>query len=300
MHVGEETPNLRPRGEQALAARFLRDHEDIELDADGRMNVLRPLVLETISDDALEQACADISRGDGGELREREREDGSLGPPSLHSVYSSCGAALNHFGPWRLTPRSLEVLDHSGFAELRFEEKLPIFRGGRHPNLDVLLWDGARVVAVESKLCEHLTPGKKAKFQPTYDRVGPTSHGSWAALYEALKTAPERFSYLDAGQLVRHYFGLAKQVSEGRRHAGNRPLLIYLFWEPADADDQLACRIHRQEVEEFRKLVADPDIPFVALTFRDLWSSWSAQAHQPPWLARHVQLLQERYDVAVG
>jgi hypothetical protein len=42
-----------------------------------------------------------------------------------------------------------------------------------------------------------------------------------------------------------------------------------------------------------------PRIPFVSLTFRELWASWSAQKNQPRWLERHVQLLEERYSIAV-
>ena len=71
-----------------------------------------------------------------------------------------------------MDPRSLYLLGKNGFTEMRFEDKLPIFRGGGHPNLDVLVWNSDYAIAVESKLCEHLTPGKQAKFQPTYDRVG--------------------------------------------------------------------------------------------------------------------------------
>lgn len=293
-------PNLRPRAEQALIKAFLHARQ-IEPDRNGRLEELRPLVVETIDDTNLEHALADIGEGDGQELLWTKREDGSARPPSIHSIFSSCGAALNNFGPWRLAPESLHLLGETGFSQLRFESKLPIFGAGRAPNLDVLLYDDdERVIAVESKLCEHLTPGKQAKFRDAYDRVGPTSQASWAALYELLKVAPERFCYLDVGQLVRHYFGLAKQTSAGFTHEGKRPTLLYLYWEPNDADEQIACLRHREEVEDFIQLVSDPGIPFVALTHRQLWTSWATQEDQPPWLPKHLSLLQERYGVAVG
>lgn len=292
-------PNLRPRAERALIERFVTVHE-IKLDSNGRTEELRPLVVRTIDDDSLDQSLVDIGRGDGRELLWTERGDGSARPPSIHSIFSSCGAALNNFGPWRLQPHSLHVCGETGFSELRFEEKLRIFRGGRAPNLDVLIYDDERVFAVESKLCEHLTPGKQAKFQEAYERVGSFNHESWASLYELLKLTPERFSYLDVGQLVRHYFGLAKQVGEGRAHSDKRALLLYVYWEPDDADDQVACLIHRDEVEDFKQLVADPAIPFVALSYRQLWKSWANQDDQPGWLPAHLSLLEERYGLAVG
>jgi len=291
--------NLRPRAERALI-KALRKRRDIEPDRDDRLELLRPLVVETIDEANLKRALEDIGLGDGQELRWTKRDDGSPRPPSINSIFSSCGAALNNFGPWRLAPESLSLLGESGFSELRFEAKLPIFHRGRAPNLDVLLYDEERVFAVESKLCEHLTPGKQAKFKESYDRVGPSSHESWAALYELLKVRPERFCYLDVGQLVRHYFGLAKQTSEGGAHARKRALLIYLYWEPDDADDQDACLRHRDEVEAFKQIVADPGVPFVALTHRQLWESWKTQRDQPEWLPKHVSLLEARYAVAVG
>src|SRR5688572_26187207 len=106
--------NLRPRAERALINRFVA-LTGIAPDADGRVVDLRPLVVDTIDDDALEEAKSDIARGDGQELLWITRNDGSRRPPSLHSVFSSCGAALNNFGPWRLEPLSLEVLGVRGF-----------------------------------------------------------------------------------------------------------------------------------------------------------------------------------------
>ena len=56
------------------------------------------------------------------------RQGRDLRPPGLHSVFSSCGLALNAFGPWRLKPESLNFLGESGYMAMRFEEKLRIFR----------------------------------------------------------------------------------------------------------------------------------------------------------------------------
>ena len=297
--AGASPPNLRRCAERALIAEF-RQGRRIEPDDDGRLDELRELVVPTIKDEELDQALSDIARGDGQELRWTTRSDGTPRPPDIHSIFSSSGAALNNFGPWRLAPNSLHLHDETDFSQLRFEEKLRIFRGGRAPNLDVLLYDDKRVFAVESKLCEHLTPGKRAKFQESYERVGPFGDQSWAALYQMLKDKPERFSYLDVGQLVRHYWGLAKQTSKGRSpHAGKRAMLIYLYWEPDDADKHKACLAHRLEVADFSQLVADRKIPFASMTFRQLWDSWAAQ-DDPPWLAEHITLLEARYGVSLG
>ena len=60
-------------------------------------------------------------------------------------------------------------------------------------------------------------------------------------MYQQLKRAPDLFNYLDAAQLVRHYLGLKTQAAPGGVHAGKRAVLVYLFWEPANAPDLQAC-----------------------------------------------------------
>lgn len=295
---GVRHPSARPDAERALVDRFI-ELSGQQPDSDSRLPELRPLVVETIDDTSLDRCTKDIRRGDGGELRWNDRPDGSRCAPSLHSVFSSCGAALNHFGVWRLAPQTLHLVGETSFDELRLEEKLRIFRGGRAPNLDCVLWDDSRIAAVESKLCEHLAPGHSALFREAYDRVAPLAHESWRAVYEMLKNDADHFVYLDAAQLVRHYFGIRAQLAERRAHAGKRAWLVYSYWEPADADTQSVCLAHRCEVAELQGLVSDPAVRFLPVRHPDLWSEWEAR-DSPPWLHRHVQLLRRRYDVTLS
>lgn len=289
--------NLRARAERALVAHFIELH-DIKPDTDDRLANLRPLVVTTIHDDALEAALRDIARGDGNEML-WTRKAGVLRPPGLHSIFSSCGLALNALGPWRLTTESLPLLGESGFVTMRFEERLRIFaRGGRAPNLDVVLFDDERVTAVESKLTEHLTGGQLATFKESYERVVPNAHPSWQSMYRRLKTAPDLFNYVDAAQFVRHYLGVKTQTAPAGVHAGKRAMLAYLYWEPTNASELQACRTHTEEVQSFASQVADPDLPFVASSYRELWDSWKEHA-SPSWLATHLGLLESRYGVQI-
>jgi hypothetical protein len=291
-------PNARRLAECALITRFatLSDEEPTR---EGRLQELRPLVVSTVDDASLAQCVEDIRRGDGQELTWSVRADGTRLPPKLHSIYSSCGGALNLFGPWRLAPASLTLLDETGFAELRLEEELRIFPGGKAPNLDCVVWDDTRILAVESKLCEHLAPGHTAEFRESYEREAPFAHESWAALYDLLLREPDHFVYLDAAQLLRHYLGLRTQVEKCGDHARKRAKLTYLYWEPEDAKAHPACMTHRDEVAEIRQLASDPVIPFFALSHGELWKSWEGD-DQPPWLREHVRLLRERYDVPLS
>jgi hypothetical protein len=281
--------SLKAAAENALAAGIEN------LDADRRSATLRAVVVPTVHDAELEAACKDIRRGDGGELEEVEREDGRLRRPKLHSAYSSCGLALNTFGPWRLDPTSLVVSGETSFQTLQFEQQLRIFRGGRAPNLDVVITAPAKAIAIESKLTEHLGKKTLPTFSGAYDRLRPTTHRTWWQMYERLRRDPGTFSYLDAGQLVKHYFGL-KAFCE--QNGGQPTVLLYLYWEPFEADSHPELRQHREEVERFRQAVHDPSTTFCAMSHAELWNEWE-RLSEPSWLVAHVAELRRRYARAL-
>ena len=297
VHDAARGENLRKsRAEQALVRQFI-DLTGLRPDGTDRLANLRPLVLETVADAELEAALRDIAQGDGNELL-WTRHDGVLRPPSLHSVYSSCGLAVNTFGPWRNAPGSLALLGKTGFTSLTFEGKLPIFSTGRAPNLDVIASDDRRVIAVESKLTEHLAGGQLAAFKPSYDKGIELAHDSWRAMYERLKRAPDTFAYLDAAQLIKHYLGLKKQSGPGRPYHEREATLVYLYWEPTNATDLQACRSHAEEISAFAKAVDDPQLTFVRMTHLDLWAAWENDdsAHA---IKRHSALLRRRYELTL-
>jgi hypothetical protein len=285
----------KKKAEEELGRRFCRDH-DAPLDADRRTASLCQLVLATVGAQELDAALRDIVRGDGDELGWEKPPGKPMRPPKLHSVFSSCGLALNVFGPWRIDPSGLEVGGEGGFRSLSFEEKLCIFGGGRAPHLDAFLTAPGRALAIESKLTEHLGKRPGAVFSDAYDRLKETSHSSWWAMYERLRAEPSAFAYLDAAQLVKHYFGLKAQCAKREIAAAT---LLYLYWEPLDADDHVELEQHRGEVRHFAEAVADPTIRFAAMTHPQLWREWDSLA-EPDWLEEHVSALRERYAISLG
>ena len=291
----KEAHTLRPLAEAALIARFRDLRPELFRDGDKRLANLRPLVLDTVSDASLEMALRDIAKGDGRELAWDLRR--SL-PPDLHSLYSSCGLALNTFGPWRLDPSAAHLLAMTGFTELRFEQKLPVFsRGGRAPNLDAVFSNDEFVLAIESKLCEHLAPAKPAEFQASYDTPIALAHESWRNLYHELRARPNTFAWLGVGQLIRHYLGVSTQIKAGGMHAGKSATLAYVYWEPDDADQHDACIAHRDELTTLTSQVSDPDVTFAVLPLAELLREWETERNAEPWLATHVSLLRKRYGV---
>jgi hypothetical protein len=279
--------STKARAEEALADVF-GDRPGL-LDGDHRAEELATLLVATLGEDELRAALVDIGNGDGGEVKPRLRDDGSWQRPKLHSAYSSAGLALNVFGPWRLEPTSLTIAGCTGFEALTFEKQLRIFRGGRAPNLDVFLTAPGRALAIESKLTEHLDRKPPAEFSDAYDRLAGKVDPSWWAMYERLKDEPEAFTYLDAAQLVKHYFGLKTYCSK----TAGRATLLYLYWKPEDADEGYPeLGVHAREAVEFREGVCDPVVAFETLTYPDLWESWS-ELSQPSWLGDHVAALRE-------
>jgi hypothetical protein len=287
---GVRLPPLQKIAAQALVRRLRTMRGDV-LDARGRVQELADVLIPGIPGDALAAAREDIERGDGAELKER----GSL-PPKLHSAYSSAGLALNTFARWRLRPGSLSIDTADGFSELRFEVKLPIFdRPFGAPNLDVLLRrNGCCTHAIESKLTEYLQ-SKNAHFSERYTAAcAQLGHGSWRVCYDALRAKPTRFSFLDAAQLLKHYLGMKRELSSGR--AGIAPAtLLYLYWEPSDADSWPYFAAHRAEIAAFGADPDDPEVRFRALSYRELWSSWLDTGDAQ--LRGHVDALRARYDV---
>jgi hypothetical protein len=147
-------------------------------------------------------------------------------------------------------------------------------------------------VAVESKCTEHLGE-HAAQFSEVYDdRVPKLATPSWQAEFEALKREPSRYTFLNAAQLVKHYLGMKNTFG------GRSSTLLYLYWEPANADEHAELLQHRAEVDTFAGAVSDPAVRFVAMGYPQLWEQWASRG-QPNWLGEHVAALRRRYLVTI-
>jgi hypothetical protein len=280
---------IQRQAQAGLIERFEELHQTVVLDEDDRAATLAETVLSTVDAADLGAAIHDIAHGDGGELTRKGKS------PKLHSVYSSCGLALNTFGPWRLDPESLAIGNHKEFDSLAFEVSCPIFSSRAiPPNLDVLLTSAKAVLAIESKLTEYLTGRQKAILAPRYAKaVEELADPTWSRQYDLVSTRPGAFQYLNAAQLIKHYLGLKQTF------CGMPVTLLYLYWEPSDASDHAAFLEHRAEIDRFAGALSDPAIQFEAMNYTDLWASWRLLS-QPSWLPKHIRELTARYAVELG
>lgn len=224
---------------------------------------------------------ADFRQGDGNELEGKFR-----------AAHSSSALAANTFGPFRKTPRELTLSGQTEFGALQFERKCHHGLAGRRaPNLDLVAEGAAGVVGVESKCLEYLSP-HRAEFAEAYDAgiLDDRRNGPWFAHMQTLRSAPNLYRWLDAAQLVKHAFGLAHTFPGRRVH------LLYLFWEPRNADAYAHFRDHRAEATRFSAAVAGGAPSFAFMTYAELWREWEQKA-EPDWLAPHVARLRLRYEV---
>jgi hypothetical protein len=210
----------------------------------------------------------------------------------MAAIHSSSALVVNTFGPWYLDPSHLVVNGHRGFTTIAFEAQVRHGLNGPPPHLDLRLDADDRVLAIESKCLEYLYPTRKpAWFAPAYDTiVDQRAQSPWFRHIAALRENSERYRYLDAAQLIKHYLGLSHSEPT------TSLTLLYLFWEPRNWQEFDAFRQHRAEIREFRDVVAGDQVRFEALSYNELWTEWE-QMQRPCWLAGHLQQLKARYSV---
>lgn len=231
----------------------------------------------------------DLENGNGNELL-----DSSRAPAKFCAAYSSSAMVVNTFGPFRHSPGNFVLAGHRDFSKSQFERKCPTPLRGIPPNLDFLVTGPKIIVAVESKFLETLGP-MKAQFAKSYNSlIQKEAEPSWRAAYEALLVDPAKFNHLDAAQLVKHYLGIRNTFRDCR----GVKVLVYLFWEPTNAEDIPEFVKHRQEVKLFSREVEESEIRFVALSYPQIWQHWSNVSAWGGMIA-HIDALRQRYELSI-
>lgn len=264
---------------RALRDAFRRDRSDIEIDDGGYIASFHDNLLPGV---LVDDFVADLQSGDGNELETKFR-----------AAHSSSALAVNTFAPFRTRRSDLDLLEAGPFQSLQFERKCPTgLRGGRAPNLDVLLCGHPGVIGIESKLTEYLSR-HRAKFRPSYlqqIRDERCEQGYFREMLRLLEQ-PDHYAWLDAAQLIKHAFGLARTFR-------SQPVrLLYLYWEPVNPEAYPVFGEHRREIEEFAERVAGSTPEFHSMSYPDLWAALGKTA--PEWLSVHLGNLSSRYLVTI-
>lgn len=272
---------IRSRAHSGLRNAFVHLRPDIAIDYKGYVADFRDTLLPLVETDDF---AADLSAGDGNELQAKFR-----------AVHSSSGLAVNCFAPFRRRIADLTLPIYGPFEQLEFEQKCPTgLRGGRAPNLDVLVSGECGVVGIESKLTEYLS-ARRATFSPAYAEQVRDARREQGYFREMLRLtdAPDSYTWLDAAQLIKHAFGLTRTF-------GDRPVtMFYLYWEPANPDTSPEFAAHRQEIASFAERVAGSTPEFRAMSYPELWRFWREAASEPEWLTGHLDQLSARYLIKI-
>ncbi len=149
------------------------------------------------------------------------------------------------------------------------------------------------MVGVESKLTEYLAK-HRAAFSTAYAEQIRDERRERGYFREMLRLidAPDSYVWLDAAQLIKHAFGLARTFRD------RSVTLLYLYWEPANPDASPEFAAHRQEITAFAERVAGSTPEFRAMSYPELWRTWDA-ARPAEWLAQHLDALRDRYEVTL-
>jgi hypothetical protein len=206
-------PNLKSRACAALAASLARVNADAEIDARGYVAKLGQNLVPGIERTNLTLAILDLQQGGGQEVDEK-----------IRAAHSSAMLAVNTFAPWRSNPAGLPI--HPSAHSVRFERKLTMGLQGQPPNLDLVAETDDRVIAVESKLTEHLGFTKPEFKASVVARMGQIGHSSWRTRLLEDHADPVK-RHLDRAQLLKHYLGIKTSFPE------TPATLLYVFWEPA-------------------------------------------------------------------
>jgi len=209
-----------------------------------------------------------------------------IGSGKFLSRESSAALAANTFGFFlersdALPP--LPVADDLGWpplsVRLEVENRFP-WSGGRHPWLDVLVETSTTVIGIESKRYEPFRTKGKFELSDAYWRpVWGDAMAGYCKVRDDLRAGELQFERLDAAQLVKHAFGLRTAVHRAKGPQVKRPVLVYLYAEPASwpddriiPEDQIAS--HRQEIEAFAERVVGDEVRFIALSYQELLDAW--------------------------
>lgn len=238
--------------------------------ADFRDNLIPTISVEDFFDD--------LNKGNGNELKSKFR-----------ALYSSSVLCVNFFGFFKQHPDKFLLAGEDNFIDMQFEKKLPTGLKGTSPNLDFYLENKNAIIGIESKFLELLKP-KEPKFSISYsDRFLTTLDSGLPTIVNHFRKN-YKVTFLDTAQLIKHSIGLLKK-KENRKAK-----LIYVYWQPVNADDFPIYKRHKDELDDFSERVkVISGISFSHFTYWDLCKNFATDI----FLKQHLQHFKERYFLSI-
>jgi hypothetical protein len=264
--------SLTQRTGLALAEALRQERHGDLLFANGRIRRIGDLLIDGVRDEQLPD---------------------SIDQTRLRAPHSAAALSINSFLRWRDATDQLPLAGWTGFDAVQFEVRCPTGLRGTPPHLDLLALRGEVAVAVIVRCIEYLSRRKTA-VAPSYDQLLATTPGlePWRRQLDRLRHEPQHYRHVDPGALIK--FALAL----GRTFPDRPTILLYLYWEPLNADRFEEFCLHRQETAELADAVGEARVTFGPQSFGAIWQEWAARG-APSWLADHVAQLRARYSVSI-
>jgi hypothetical protein len=214
------------------------------------------------------------------------------GQVGWRSVDSAAMLAINSFHPWRQRHDRLPLAGEVGYQVLRSDARCPTGVRGTPPHLDLLALRADRVVAVTAQ-CTGYLGRKRSRLATAYQDLAVAPElVPWRAEMARLREDPLRYRHVDAASLVKLALGLGRTFPD-------RPVtLVYLFWEPLDADRYAAFPRHRAELAALGERVAGAGVALLPQTFMALWEGWRGCGRTG--IDTQIAHLHARYAVSLG
>ena len=270
--TSQASATLLQRIDVALTSALRKDHDHVRLRADDRRPHNRDLFIKGVAERDLPI---------------------SVGRARLHAPHSGLALAINSFFPWRRASHLLKLGHHEGFEAIQFDVRCPTGLRGTPPHLDLLALGDDHAVAVIVRSIEYLTR-RRSQIATSYDDLLEKTSGMlpWHAHLTDWRDDKVSYKHLDLPALIKYATAL------GQTFPDRSSTLLYLYWEPLDAEAYDAFRSHREELDALIDAVDGARVDFAADSFDRLWQDWSKR-DSPEWLSDHVARLRRRYAVAL-
>lgn len=193
-------------------------------------------------------------------------------PAKIQAIHSSSALVCNAFAYWYEHADRSPLQKALGcllpIQKMKFEDTMPTGLSGIPPHLDVVLYCGNMVYAIESKFSEpyqqekvKVDMGSKSYSAALWRDIGLSR---CADLVDKINNGDMngQFRFLSVNQLLKHTLGLSKQ-------RGNNFELIYLWFEKPgmrESDE------HRMEILQFCSLIGN-EIAFRSITYQKLFEN---------------------------
>jgi hypothetical protein len=219
---------------------------------------------------------------------------GGLTPQRLELPHSTAALTVNSFLPWRRACGELTLAGQTGFDAIQFDARCPTGLRGTPPQLNLLALAEPTAVGVMVHSIAYLGR-QNGTLAGCYDELLATMPGAapWRAVLEDWRAGRLYLRHVDIPALIKYVMALGRTFP-------NRPsTLLYVFWEPLDADAFTEFRCHRAELQQVAEATRGAGVAFAASSFDALWQGW-AERGAPVWIEGHVARLRRRYGVVLG